>query len=62
MKIRYFPISPDKPETLVSANDGKLKVHGMTTVCVSIGYVCDVDFLVVDDLHTRIVDAKSKSD
>ena len=56
MKIRYFPISPDKPDTLVSANDGKLKVHGMTTVCVSIGgYVCDVDFLVVDDLNVNCI-------
>jgi len=56
MKIKYFPLSPDKPETLVSTNDGKLKVHGMTTVCVSIGgYVCDVDFLVVDDLNVNCI-------
>ena len=56
MKIRYFPISIDKPDTLVSANDGKLKVHGMTTVCVSIGgYVCNVDFLVVDDLNVNCI-------
>jgi len=55
IKLRYFPISPDKPETLVSANDGKLKVHGMTTVCVSIVYVCDVDFLVVDDLNVNCI-------
>jgi len=56
MKIRYFPISIDKPDTLVSANDGKLKVHGMTTVCVSIcGYVRDVDFLVVDDLNVNCI-------
>jgi len=60
MKIRYFLISPDKP-TLVSANDGKLKVHGMTTVCVSIGgYVCDVDFLVVDDLNVNCILGLSK--
>jgi len=56
MKIRYFSISPAKPETLVSTNDGKWKVHVMTTVCVSIGgYVCDVDFLVVDDLHANCI-------
>ena len=31
-------------------------MHGITTVCVSIGgYVCDVDFLVVDDLNDNCI-------